>query len=271
MRFMRDRSVEHTEELENKYGIVGSASSRLGSRKSQQDAFSLNAADPGCVLAVLCDGMGGMEGGELASQTTVQAFVRDFEKVRNKEDNFYHFLREEVDVADRLVHSLRDARGKKMDSGTTLVASIIVDGYFQYMAVGDSRIYLIRDGILYQITRDHNYLLYLEYQRQKDLVSEEAYEIEKSRGQALISYIGMDGVAIADGNQRPFLLEENDILLMCSDGLCKALSDQDILRIVKENNTSVGQMNYALQEAADQTEPDSQDNTTIIVLRYQKI
>ena len=271
MRFMRDNSVENTEEVENKYGIVGSASSRLGSRQSQQDAFALRAADPECVLAVICDGMGGMEGGELASQTTVQAFVRDFEKIRDKEDSFYHFLREEVDVTDRLVSNLRDDRGRKMDSGTTLVAAIIVDGFFQYMAVGDSRIYLIRDGIPYQITRDHNYLLYLEYQRQQDLMTEETYEIEKNRGQALISYIGMDGVAIADGNQRPFLLEENDILLMCSDGLYKALSDQDILKIVKENITSVGQIDYALQEAAGRAAPDSQDNTTIIVLRYQKI
>ena len=102
---MKKDSLEHTEELENNLGIVGSASSRLGSRKSQQDAYYLSTADPGCVLAVLCDGMGGMEGGELASQTAVRAFVRDFEKIRNKEDNFYDFLREEVDAVDQLVSS----------------------------------------------------------------------------------------------------------------------------------------------------------------------
>lgn len=271
MKFMKKDSLEHTEELENNLGIVGSASSRLGSRKSQQDAYYLSTADPGCVLAVLCDGMGGMEGGELASQTAVRAFVRDFEKIRNKEDNFYDFLREEVDAVDQLVSSLTDARGRRLDSGTTLVATIIVDGFFQYVAVGDSRIYLIREGTLYQITRDHNYLLYLDYQRKKDLMTEETYEIEKNRGEALISYIGMDGVAITDGNQRPFALEENDILLMSSDGLYKALGDQEISKIVRENITSVSQIDHALQEAAGQAAPDSQDNTTVIVLRYQKI
>ena len=81
----------------------------------------------------------------------------------------------------------------------------------------------------------------------------------------------MDGVAITDGNQRPFALEENDILLMSSDGLYKALGDQEISKIVRENITSVSQIDHALQEAAGQAAPDSQDNTTVIVLRYQKI
>ncbi len=134
----------------------------IGQRGNQQDSLTVTSQelyDTHGMLAVLADGMGGLEHGEKVSQCVVMSMNKTFLQTRNLSSNevLHHLL----EVANGEVNRLLgyEHLGK---CGSTVVAGLIKEDMFDFISVGDSRIYLYRQGSLMQLNREHNYIRELQ-------------------------------------------------------------------------------------------------------------
>lgn len=235
-----------------------------GTREYQQDAMYAEARGA-LAVAVLCDGMGGMNGGEKASNTGVSYFSRDLKEawpVRN----IPKFLDREAQRLDRAVYALTDDAGKRLNAGTTIVSAIISENNLYWMSVGDSRLYLIRDGKLQCLTAAHNYKTMLQEKLSAGVIDMNYYNAEIKQGEALTSYLGLGNIALIDKNIQPFALRGSDILLLCSDGLYKTLTDEQIQALVNESGGHLMLAGQRLIQTAKRWGAKGQDNTTLILL-----
>lgn len=237
----------------------------IGTRDYQQDRMLMFEQDF-LSAAVVCDGMGGMESGEKASQTAVDMFLEGLKKLDGTE-NIKEFLCREAYDVNYKVAALKDEYGRPLRSGTTVVMAVVIGDTMHIMSAGDSRIYIIRDGKLSQLTQDHNYMLRLEEQLKLGLIDKQKYEEERPRAEALISFLGIGEPIIADVNG-PYKLMPNDILILCSDGLYKGLRNSEIEKIVNENAHDVSRIPDILIEASRANMTRGMDNTTVIALEY---
>lgn len=281
---IEDSSTEITVELtpeENKRNMMGNIlwngemivesaiSSVIGARESQQDSCYVDVEEDGNAIGIICDGMGGLAGGEIASQNAVRMFIEDYEQVRHEYTNFYSFFLEEMIEIDSMVAELTDEAGNLLSAGTTLVAVSVKNGNVQWVSVGDSKIYILRDNQLYSMAREHNYLALLNQRLQEGSISEEEYASEVGRGAALISYLGMGNISLIDAYPNPLELMDGDIILLCSDGLYKALTEQQITEIIHNYSGNLDAAVTALQEQAAMAAGRTQDNTSIVMLSYR--
>lgn len=245
-----------------------------GNRKYQQDAVYVT---PGKVLAsnkvtrvmaLVCDGMGGMADGGKASQTAIQMMCHGFEKIEKQQDiNIPEFFRQGVITIDHTISSFPKEDGK--GSGTTMVACIAEDNRLYWASVGDSRIYIIRGNEMRQVTRDHNYWL-----RLKEMVDAGEMTMEEAMGkkqkEALISFLGIGNVSLMDINAEPFEMKYGDVIMLCSDGITKTLPDEQIKKIITDDMVKPEQKAEALVEAATHANSHSQDNTSVAMIIYRE-
>ena len=253
---------------EPEYTLELGLSSNIGRREYQQDvalASYENKDGDTRAIAILCDGMGGMNNGEIASNVCVNQIFDHF--TENSEiSDFNAFLVDEACKADEYVSSLTDKDGESLNAGCTLVALIIEHKKMHWVSVGDSRVYILRNNEMVQITTDHNYMMILnEKVKNGELQYEEAMA-DKSR-EALISYIGMCGLKIIDANVKPFELKSDDFILVCSDGLYRTLNNDQIKSIIQKNYNNVSLAVQELVETAVCNGPSTQDNTSAILIK----
>ncbi|MCI9592558.1 MAG: serine/threonine-protein phosphatase [Lachnospiraceae bacterium] len=251
----------------NPWFAIG-ASSILGTRSYQQD-FAYFYTGSQDVLAVVCDGMGGLQGGERASKTAVQLLAQDFQKEKPIK-NIPAFLKREAGRMDQAVAALKDEKGKPLEGGTTLVAVYCHKNQMYWASVGDSRIYLIRDGKITSENREHNYRLLLQEQLAAGKITREFYEKEEKtpQAEALISFLGMNGLRVVDVTKMPVMLQSGDMVMLCSDGVYKSLNDSQVCAMAMDNDLD-------MYIAADRTTAMAlrygrrgQDNTTVILMKY---
>lgn len=200
----------------------------VGTREHQEDSFAVrNWADPRQqeqqgLLAIVADGMGGMAHGSQASQCTVDVLLERFQ-CRDEEIPIPNWLYAGAFEANEQV--FRQFGGQ---SGTTLTAVHIQNGRLYWLSVGDSAIYLMRDGGVYQLNREHTYLNRL-YARE---LEEET--IDKSRAESdvdarrLTSFVGIDHLQEVDVSLRPLNLKCGDAVLLCSDGISGVLTPPEL-------------------------------------------
>lgn len=247
---------------------IGTAIS-IGERENQQDSLfppkNLDAdiLSTNGYLSILCDGMGGMECGEVASRIVCQEIATAF--YRNEYDGeFDKFIEQNVYYVDKLVVELKNADGELARAGTTMVCTLIKDDVLSWASVGDSRIYKISNSTIKQLTRDHNYALQLI----NSGVEKEIAQANK-KSQALISYIGMGGVAMLDicSSMR---LNDGDIILMCSDGIYGSISDEQIVEVALSYKQDMQKVAIKILEAVMGAKKPYQDNASLIILAYNK-
>ncbi|MDR0271807.1 MAG: protein phosphatase 2C domain-containing protein, partial [Clostridiales bacterium] len=215
-----------------KYNIA--MKSVIGMRSEQQDcAFHKN--DGEVAIAAVCDGMGGMQSGRLASEAAITRF-KDLYAQKPIDESFPDFYLKIVDILDEFVFQMKDDNGEKLGAGTTFLSAAIKDNELFWLSVGDSRLYILRGEEFVQVTRDHNYFLELNRMLKENEISEEHFKIESAKGDALISFIGMGGIKIMDLNNLPMKLLPNDIVLLSTDGLYKALGDNEIKNCLRTQN-----------------------------------
>lgn len=249
--------------------------SAVGNRDYQQDAVyvtpskMLASNKKTRVLAIVCDGMGGMADGGKASRTAIQMMVQGFQRVEKEPAlNIPLFFRQGILAADRMISEFPKENGR--GSGTTMVACIAEDNKLYWASVGDSRIYIIRGRQIQQVTRDHNYWLRLKEKVDAGEITEEEAMADRKK-EALISYLGMGNVSLMDINTEPFEMQYGDIVMLCSDGITKTLPDDQIKNIIIADAVKPEQKAEALVEAATHANSHSQDNTSVVLIHYEEV
>jgi len=231
-------------------------------RKMNQDSFG---SDDALALYVICDGMGGAAGGEVASQIATETFLaivkQELAHERSESVTGSRLALERAAIAaNRAVgtRALFDHRYRGM--GSTLVGVKITASNLIAVNVGDSRVYLVRDGKATQITEDHSYV-----HEQVKLGTMTEAEAAVSSMQSLITRaIGAEADVHPDLFEVP--LQANDAILLTSDGLTRHVTDQQIGEVLStQSSDSTEEACSRLIELAN-TDGGS-DNITCIVLR----
>lgn len=208
-------------------------------------------------LAVVADGMGGYEGGQEASSMaveTVSSVYGDRNGLDPQQD-----LNEALLAAHERVRQHGFAHPRLRGMGTTCTAVALVGNALHYAHVGDSRLYLVRDGKITQVTRDHSYVGRLV---ESGVISREEAERHPQRN-ILTAALGTSADLIMDSPGHPEPLLPGDVLILCSDGLWGQMQDAEILQAVQEGAPEAA--GHALIALA--RERGGPDNITVQILR----
>ena len=201
----------------------------IGEREEQEDSFAvLNATalaelSSQGLFALVADGMGGMEGGRQASEWAADFFVQLFRE-RDPKRSVPEWFYQSVHVVSDSVY--RQFGGR---SGATLVAVHLLEDRLHWLSVGDSAIYLARDGGVFQLNREHTCLNQLYLQELEQPVIDKARAEQDEDARRLTSFVGIDRLAEVDLNLRPLTLKRGDALLVCSDGISGVLTPPELL------------------------------------------
>lgn len=173
-------------------------------------------------LIVVADGMGGSRAGEVASRLAVETVVRCYREAPGTHP--LADLRQAVEAANRVVHRESAARPELSGMGTTCTAVVLRGADAYYAHVGDSRAYLIQDGVIRQLTRDHS--LVAQLVRDGQLTPEQA-RVDPRRNVVTRS-VGVGATVEIDAEHEPGLLRPGDTVLICSDGLHGMVADEEL-------------------------------------------
>src|SRR5260370_12752587 len=210
-------------------------------------------------LLIVADGMGGHAAGEVASEIAVDT-VSNAYYMDDNEDVITPLL-QAIKRANLAIHQRAAENLLRSGMGTTCVAAVL-RGNMAYIAnVGDSRAYLVRGGKVRQITQDHSWVA---EQVRAGLLTEDQARTHGQRN-VITRCLGTQPDVDVDVFLEP--LQENDCLVLCTDGLSGLIGDEEVMRIVEQ---SVPQESvYHLVERAN--ENGGPDNITAIVVRVQEV
>ena len=240
----------------------------LGDRAEQQDASGYVMLPDGAMV-VVCDGMGGHDGGRYASNATVDVFVKAF-KSTDDEYGIPHKLIRAIDDADGEVYALRNQDGSRMNAGSTVVAVRVQGSRLNWGAAGDSRIYIFRNEELCIANESHTYKWKLDRQLLSGEISDEEYRMQLPFGEQLVSYVGTGYADLMpmDVNGTPFILMNGDRILLATDGLFKILKDEEIRNILM-NFKDIKEAARALINKTKRKGDGHLDNVTIAVIEIK--
>ncbi len=204
----------------------------IGARHSQQDSFGFS--DPsdaafiehGGFLAIVCDGMGGMEFGDEASRAAVKTFLEAYAR-KTADENIPTALERSTREANTQVVELAKSLGMKDGVGTTLVATALHQSSMYYISVGDSGVFLCAPGEARMINRPHVFANVLDAAVARGTMSREDAQTHPER-ESLTSYIGTEDLEEIDRNIEPYKMCDGDTVLLASDGMFKTLSPEEI-------------------------------------------
>lgn len=226
--------------------------------------------DPALSLYVVCDGMGGHAAGEIASKTaatTVQSYVKEreativaIERGEQPIEAAVQILREAIETASQAIFDFGKADRSKKGMGTTCTALLVVGGKGVLGHVGDSRLYLVRQGKLYQLSEDHTFLQ--EAIRYGMMTPQQAKESAHSN--IITRAVGPMEKVIVD--TLTFDIVTGDTLLLCSDGLHGYLGDGEELPALLGEGPVDGLVDRFIALA---NERGGGDNITALVVRAE--
>ncbi len=209
-------------------------------RVANEDNFIIKKYSPDTLFAVVCDGMGGAKGGNVASSLAVNTFCEVIDKKEKDHPAFFgvpsedivDLLSEAATEANRAVYRQSVADLKLEGMGTTLVGCIITGERAYVVNVGDSRLYMIKNGEIEQVTHDHSYVQYLV---DRGIISAEEAK-HSSRKNYIIKAVGIAKTVDADFFTCD--IETGSYAVLCSDGLTNHLEEDEIKDIVKKIHSS---------------------------------
>jgi serine/threonine protein phosphatase PrpC len=237
----------------------------IGSRHYQQD--SVGFADPGeesflahgGFLSVLCDGMGGMEHGDVASQTAVRAIL-DAYASKTPEESIPAALERGAREANRRVIEAARRLGFHEGVGTTLVAAVIHERSLYFLSVGDSAVFHVHNGQARMVNRPHVFANLLDAAVASGQISRAEAEQHPER-ESLTSFIGIHVLEEIDHNTEAWPLAPGDTVLLASDGMFKTLDPAGISECLAGHPQSWPR---ALVERTLARQMPGQDNVTVV-------
>lgn len=230
-------------------------------RENNEDAIDVKQF-PDLTLCLVADGMGGQAAGEIASKRATEVVPRELKKdlqKANNPDETKKAIRKAVVQANEEIIAMGALDRDLRNMGTTVVMAVWRKGNEMYIAgVGDSRAYLVRDGAIEQLTVDHSLAQALV--EAKTISAEEAREHRFKN--VLWKYLGTKEVG--EGPEVKVLqVQHGDRLVLCTDGLTGAVTDDRLLECVMENS-DVQKCADALGQLA--LDSGSRDNVSVIVI-----
>jgi protein phosphatase len=220
-------------------------------RSRNEDSYMIR---PDAGVWAVADGMGGHDDGDFASRAVVEALGSI--EVVNSASELLKLCEDRIFDANSQLQQISQQRG--IVTGTTVVVLLASDGYFASLWCGDSRLYMVRQGEIRQISRDHTEV--------QDLMSNGVISAEEAKNWAgrnvITRAIGVFEVPELELSSDP--LDANDIFIICTDGLTQHVQDAEILQHVSSCSP---------QQACDRLialtlERGALDNVTVVVVRY---
>jgi serine/threonine protein phosphatase PrpC len=237
-------------------------------RASNEDSFGYDL-DHG--IFAVCDGMGGHAAGEVASKIAVHSLLQYFRQYSREEQSIAPdrvsgpisrgamALAEAIQCANHAIWEAAGTNDQQAGMGSTVVSVLVEQHYFSVGHVGDSRVYLIREEAIQQLTEDHSLVA---QQRQLGLISLE--EAKTSKLQSIITKaLGSENTVIPDVDD--MIAIPDDVLVLTSDGLTGALSDREIMQTVN-SAASLKEACENLIHAARLA--GGMDNITCLLIRF---
>jgi serine/threonine protein phosphatase PrpC len=234
-------------------------------RSQNEDSI---ATDPKIGIAVLADGMGGHQAGEVASRMAVDVVTHHLSDVlsrhlasssaENGTPIEIHAVEEAIRFANTAIFEMARARPECAGMGSTIVVIVFFGNRFCVGHVGDSRLYRLRDGTFEQLTQDHSVIQELVT---RGLLTHD--EARQSIGKNLVTRaLGVEATVTADIAAKT--LQERDVYLLCSDGLNDVVSDAEIQQIVERD---IDDLNAAARKLiAIANERGGPDNISVILI-----
>ncbi len=245
-------------------------------REHNEDCYRIVPLTDNALLAIVCDGMGGLACGEVASKLAMDTFIDTAERIcaLKKEGEClslsdreaYLVLSNAATRANRAVVEYRNQHPSLGNMGTTLVAAIICrheDGAtVSWINVGDSRLYTVDRRDILQVSRDHSYIQHLV--DIGELTPQEA--AARPKDNRITRAIGLDKEVEPDIDTFPLSAEECAMtyILLCSDGFSGAISEEHCMIVVNNPSASPEQKVHHLVNTANSL--DGSDNITLILI-----
>lgn len=254
-------------------------------RNANQDNYIISGLCKNSTLCVVCDGMGGAKSGNVASEIAAQVFVEKVKKYSAPKINSEGIMSIDSDeaclVLDSAVRDANTAVYKKAQTadiysgmGTTLVAALFCGEVVYVINVGDSRLYLISDNTITQITHDHSYV--------QHLIDSGSLSVEDARTHPYRNRITRAVGIKSDLESDIYSVDLSSLdmcyLLLCSDGLSGQIPADEIYSIISSDNNIDVVVNDVEAELSDKTErlieaansAGGPDNITAVLIKYTK-
>jgi protein phosphatase len=228
------------------------------------------ASDPVNGLVVLADGMGGYNAGEVASGMATTVITTEIQQLltrikphqideETKAPVASKMIREQVLKANTSIYQAAQSQPQYAGMGTTLVVCLYYDNRMLVAHLGDSRLYMLREGKFSQVTRDHSLL---QEQIDSGIITPE--QAKKAQHKNLVTKaLGIDPTVEPEIHEYP--TRAGDIYLLCSDGLCDMVEDEDIGMTLQ---TLGGNLKLAAQQLVQMANDNGgRDNVSVILVR----
>ena len=238
---------------------VAAAVKGMGDRPYQEDTCALVERPEGALLAMVADGMGGMQDGRRASRSAVSTVKNAFLRF-DLRANIPMQLREATVRANDLIYEQLHAEG-----GSTGISCIFYDGRMSFAGVGDSFLYLLRGGALYQLNRRQNVYYTLLGRLAESGVTDRSPAERHPERDALTGYLGMKSLTDVDMFRRPLPLRASDTILICSDGVGDVLDEEKLIICLSASEAQ--EACRRLDESVMAAGESHQDNYTAIVVK----
>lgn len=239
--------------------IIANCTDTGRTRRVNEDSMVTFDSPNGRVVAV-CDGMGGQNAGDVASQLAV-AVIQDI-----LSDNTFATPEEAITssvlAANQAILRKASMNEDMQGMGATCVMLIVKDDKVYYGSIGDSRIYYIAKGMIRQITKDQSYVQTLVDAGQITLAEAEHHQDKNQITNAL----GVEGMTPPVIGQMPIIPEPNSTFLLCSDGLSGMINNNTILNTVSRHELSLNERARMLVEQAN--EAGGLDNITVQLVEF---
>ena len=261
-------SAEYSKEtdLAKRFSFDFAGAQILGSRLNQQDFYAFVPPDQfeeEALLSVLADGMGGYEGGEIASENAVRSFVISFieELIPQPEA-----LVQALNSANNAVKKSKKSNTQLNDMGTTLCAVYICGNQLHFISVGDSLIFLYRKGSIKQLNKIHTIGQILSEKLEQGQISHDEFEAEPMKNCLTSALVGEHLPSVDHGFNIP--VEEGDVIIQTSDGIL-TIGAEGI-----ENTYNFGGVNwpaandaFRILQSVQKANKQTQDNTTVAIIK----
>ncbi|WP_120499706.1 PP2C family serine/threonine-protein phosphatase [Roseovarius sp. EL26] len=246
-----------------------------GRRETQEDAIATRTFDTAeAAYVVVADGMGGHEAGEVASDLVTKAWRSVLDVQLEDSDVIEGNLMDALPIAAMQANA--DVSGYTENSegalkmGSTMLGTLLLKNRLFWISIGDSPLYLFRDGYLVQINEDHSMAPMIDAQVQQGLLSAEEAKVHPDRNQ-LTSVIMGAPIPKVDCPSVPLELTPSDVLIAASDGL-QYLEDAQILEVLNAcAGLSAQEISDSLLTAVHSKEDPDQDNISIAVVKLLSV